>query len=60
VGWPEDVRFVNPSVIGTVTKAWKLRDVLCSRTCFWKKLSKSELDLFATELNAHHAAGETI
>ncbi|KAI6094412.1 hypothetical protein F5141DRAFT_1069656 [Pisolithus sp. B1] len=60
VGWPEDVRFSNPSAIGTVAEAWKLRDVLCSGTCFWKKLSKSELDLFATELNAHCVAGKTI
>ncbi|KAI6094287.1 hypothetical protein EDD16DRAFT_1503417, partial [Pisolithus croceorrhizus] len=60
VGWPEDVRFVNPSVIGTVAEAQKLRDMLCSGTCFWKKLSKSELDLFATELNAHRVASETI
>ncbi|KAI6114256.1 hypothetical protein F5141DRAFT_1002494, partial [Pisolithus sp. B1] len=60
VGWPEDVRFTNPSAIGTVAEAWKLRDVLHSRTCFWKKLSKSELDIFATELNAHHVASKTI
>ncbi|KAI6113198.1 hypothetical protein EDD16DRAFT_1704258 [Pisolithus croceorrhizus] len=60
VGWPEDVRFANPSAIGTVAEAWKLQDVLCSGTCFWKKLSKSELDLFATELNAHCVAGKTI
>ncbi|KAI6094693.1 hypothetical protein F5141DRAFT_1069206 [Pisolithus sp. B1] len=60
VGWPEDVRFTNPLAIGTVAEAWKLRDVLHSRTCFWKKLSKSELDIFATELNAHCVASKTI
>ncbi|KAI6100567.1 hypothetical protein F5141DRAFT_1009356, partial [Pisolithus sp. B1] len=60
VGWPEDVRFANPSAIGTVAEARKLQDTLHSGTCFWKKLSKSELDLFATELNACHVAGETI
>ncbi|KAI6125000.1 hypothetical protein EDD16DRAFT_1474647, partial [Pisolithus croceorrhizus] len=60
VGWPEDVRFMNPSVIGTVTEARKLRDALRSGTCFWKKLSKSELDLFATELNTRRVAGETV
>ncbi|KAI5996691.1 hypothetical protein EDD15DRAFT_2163317, partial [Pisolithus albus] len=60
VGWPEDTKFANPSVIGTVTEAQKIRDALHSGTCFWKKLSKSELDLFATELNARRAAGETV
>lgn len=60
VGWPEDVRFVNPSVIGTVTEARKIRDALRSGTCFWKKLSKSELDVFTAELNARRAAGETV
>ncbi|KAI5985881.1 hypothetical protein EDD15DRAFT_2373791 [Pisolithus albus] len=57
VGWPEDAKFANPSVIGTVAEARKIRDALRSGTCFWKKLSKSELDLFATELNARRAAG---
>ncbi|KAI6005545.1 hypothetical protein EDD15DRAFT_2135261, partial [Pisolithus albus] len=33
VGWPEDVRFVNPSVIGTVTEAQEIQDTLCSGTC---------------------------
>ncbi|KAI6118303.1 hypothetical protein F5141DRAFT_1000149 [Pisolithus sp. B1] len=60
VGWPEDVRFMNPSVIGTVAEAQKLRDVLHSGTCFWRKLSRSELDLFTTELNTCHAASKTI
>ncbi|KIK21553.1 hypothetical protein PISMIDRAFT_12179 [Pisolithus microcarpus 441] len=34
--------------------------IIKTGTCFWEKLSKSELDLFTTELNARCAAGETI
>ncbi|KAI6100044.1 hypothetical protein EDD16DRAFT_1452776, partial [Pisolithus croceorrhizus] len=33
VGWPEDVRFMNPSVIGTISEAQKLQDSLHSGTC---------------------------
>ncbi|KAI6014609.1 hypothetical protein BKA83DRAFT_4496475 [Pisolithus microcarpus] len=51
VGWPEGVKFANPSVIGTVVEARKLCDALRSGSCFWKRLSKNELDLFVTELN---------
>ncbi|KAI6018895.1 hypothetical protein BKA83DRAFT_4057608 [Pisolithus microcarpus] len=60
VGWPEGVKFANPSVIGTVAEARKLRDALRSGSCFWKKLSKNELELFVTELNTRRAAGETV
>ncbi|KAI6011557.1 hypothetical protein PISMIDRAFT_123097, partial [Pisolithus microcarpus 441] len=60
VGWPEGVKFANPSVIGTVVEARKLRDALHSGSCFWKRLSKNELDLFVTELNSHRMAGDTV
>ncbi|KIK16761.1 hypothetical protein PISMIDRAFT_15622 [Pisolithus microcarpus 441] len=29
-------------------------------SCFWKKLSKNEPDLFVTELNSRHVAGDTV
>ncbi|KAI6019243.1 hypothetical protein BKA83DRAFT_79241, partial [Pisolithus microcarpus] len=60
VGWPEGVKFANPSVIGTVVEARKLRDALHSGSCFWKKLSKNELDLFVTELNSRRVASDTV
>ncbi|KAI5989532.1 hypothetical protein EDD15DRAFT_2150284, partial [Pisolithus albus] len=60
VGWPEGVKFANPSMIGTVAEAHKLRDALCSGSCFWKKLSKNELELFVTELNTRRAASKTV
>ena len=60
VGWPEGVKFANPSTIGTVPEAHKLRDALRGGSCFWKKLSKSELEHFITDLDARRAAGETV
>ncbi|KIK29663.1 hypothetical protein PISMIDRAFT_89065, partial [Pisolithus microcarpus 441] len=60
VGWPEGVKFANPSVIGTVVEARKLCDALRSGSCFWKRLSKNELDLFVTELNSHRVASDTV
>ncbi|KIK10579.1 hypothetical protein PISMIDRAFT_20261 [Pisolithus microcarpus 441] len=60
VGWPEGVKFANPSVISTVVEARKLRDALRSGSCFWKRLSKNELDLFVTELNSRRVAGDTV
>ncbi|KAI6023280.1 hypothetical protein EDC04DRAFT_2900601 [Pisolithus marmoratus] len=60
VGWPDGVKFANPSAIGTVAEAQKLCNALHSGSSFWKKLSKNELELFITELNTHHAVGETM
>ncbi|KAI6113196.1 hypothetical protein EV401DRAFT_1867117, partial [Pisolithus croceorrhizus] len=60
VGWPKGVKFTNPSVISTVAEAQKLCDALHSGSCFWKKLSKNELELFVTELNTHCVARETV
>ncbi|KAI6002558.1 hypothetical protein EDC04DRAFT_2583640, partial [Pisolithus marmoratus] len=60
VGWPNGVKFTNPSTIGTVGEAQKLCDALHSGSCFWKKLSKNKLELFITELNTCHAAGKAV
>ena len=60
VGWPEGVKFANPSTIGTVPEARKLRDALRGGSCFWKKMSKSELELFITDLDARRTARETV
>ena len=60
VGWPEGVKFANPSTIGTVPEARKLQDALRGGSCFWKKMSKSELELFIADLDARRTAGETV
>ncbi|KAI6148042.1 hypothetical protein BKA82DRAFT_3979074, partial [Pisolithus tinctorius] len=49
VGWPTDVKFVNPSSIGVISKVIRLRDALCSSACFWKKLSKRERQEFSAQ-----------
>ncbi|KAI6040086.1 hypothetical protein EDC04DRAFT_2602733 [Pisolithus marmoratus] len=40
--------------------AQKLHDALHSGCCFWKKLSKNELEHFITELNTRHVAGKAV
>ena len=60
VGWPDGMKFANPSTISTVPEARKLRDALRGGSCFWKKMSKSELEMFITDLDARRAAGETV
>src|ERR1700678_1295692 len=39
IGWPADVRFQNPSGMGIVAEARKLRDSLLLGACQWKVMN---------------------
>ncbi|KIO07401.1 hypothetical protein M404DRAFT_23904 [Pisolithus tinctorius Marx 270] len=60
VGWPTDVKFVNPSSIGVISEVIRLRDALCSGACFWKKLSKCERQEFLAQWESRVTAGEAV
>jgi hypothetical protein len=60
VGWPADLKFANPSEIGTVSEIRKLRDRLKSGQCHWVKMSQSQLREHAAKLEALREAGQTI
>ncbi|KIN96911.1 hypothetical protein M404DRAFT_161846 [Pisolithus tinctorius Marx 270] len=60
VGWPTDVKFVNPSSIGIISEVIRLRDALRSGTCFWKKLSKRERQEFSAQWESRVIAGEAV
>ncbi|KAG0696204.1 hypothetical protein DFH29DRAFT_1004751 [Suillus ampliporus] len=60
VGWPQGVKFISPSNIGTVGDIRKLRDALKGRTCYWKALTQAEVKAHSAELEARHSAGEVV
>lgn len=60
IGWPEGVKFISPSNIGTVGDIRKLRDALKTRTCYWYALSPAEVKAHAAELDARRSAGEVV
>lgn len=60
LGWPSNVRFANPSDIGTVGEIRTLRDHLKSGHCHWKKLTRAELDEHAADLQSRREAGQTV
>ncbi|KAH7922363.1 hypothetical protein BV22DRAFT_976567, partial [Leucogyrophana mollusca] len=60
IGWPPDVPFVNPSLIGTVGAIRKLRDALKSGSCRWIRLNSREVEAHRMEVEAREQAGETV
>ncbi|KIN94170.1 hypothetical protein M404DRAFT_72877, partial [Pisolithus tinctorius Marx 270] len=60
VGWPTDIKFVNPSSIGVISEVIRLRDALRSGACFWKKLSKRERQEFSAQWESQVTAGEAV
>ncbi|KAG2063908.1 hypothetical protein BDR04DRAFT_1062380 [Suillus decipiens] len=60
VGWPQGVKFISPSNIGTVGEIRKLRDALKARTCYWAALTPAEVKLHTAELDACRSAGQVV
>ncbi|KAG1798703.1 uncharacterized protein BJ212DRAFT_1224462, partial [Suillus subaureus] len=60
VGWPQAVKFINPSSIGTVSKIRKLHDTLRAKTCYWSALTPAEVKAHTAALNVRRLAGEVI
>lgn len=60
VGWPMDLKFANPSEIGTVVEIRKLRNALRSGTCHWVKMSKAQLNAHIEDLKNRSNEGEAI
>ena len=60
LGWPKDVKFANPSEIGTVGDIRKLRDCLKSGQCHWVKLTQSQVDEHMADMQNRRDAGEII
>jgi hypothetical protein len=60
VGWPQGVKFISPSNIGTIGDIHKLRDGLRARTCYWIALSQAEVKAHSAELEARCSAGEVV
>ncbi|KAG1888190.1 hypothetical protein F4604DRAFT_1570108 [Suillus subluteus] len=60
VGWPDGVKFISPSNIGTIGDIRKLRDALKAHTCYWTTLSPAEVKAHASELATCRSAGEVI
>lgn len=60
IGWPDSIKFVSPSNIGTVGDIRKLRDALKARTCYWTVLTLAEAKAHTAELNVRRSAGEVI
>ncbi|KAG2034068.1 hypothetical protein BDR03DRAFT_825687, partial [Suillus americanus] len=60
VGWPDGVKFISPSNIGTVGDIRKLRDALKAHTCYWATLSPVEVKAHASKLATRCSAGEVV
>ena len=58
VGWPEAVKFANPSEIGTVDKIRKLRQALKVGNCKWVVQSRRQQAAHAEMLAAKVAASK--
>ncbi|KAG1843317.1 hypothetical protein F4604DRAFT_1938263 [Suillus subluteus] len=60
VGWPDGVKFISPSNIGTIGDIHKLWDALKACTCYWTTLSPAEVKAHASELATRRSAGEVV
>ncbi|KAJ7029132.1 hypothetical protein C8F04DRAFT_1265180 [Mycena alexandri] len=52
VGWPEEIEFLAPSVLGSVERLRPLYDALVAGTCRWEKMSASRLEAHKAEVAA--------
>jgi hypothetical protein len=59
-GWPLDGGVVSPAHITNTVDMRKLRNMLKSGECRWKKLTESEVQAHADEMEARRANGEVI
>jgi hypothetical protein len=59
-GWPNDLKFANPSEIGTVGEVRKLRDALKSGQCHWQKLTRLQIADHVADLQRRREAGQTV
>lgn len=59
-GWPQSVKFISPSNIGTVAEIRKLRDALKAHTCYWAVLTPGEVKTHSAKLDARCSAGEVV
>lgn len=59
-GWPIDLKFANPSEIGTVGEVRKLRDALKSGQCHWQKLTRLQIADHVADLQRRREAGQTV
>ena len=57
VGWPKNVKFINPSGIGTVGEIRKLRDALKASECHWVKLTRAEIAAHTQQLTERRQQG---
>ncbi|KAG1894666.1 uncharacterized protein F5891DRAFT_961189 [Suillus fuscotomentosus] len=60
VGWPEGVKFISPSNIGTVSEIRKLCDVLKAQTCYWAALTPAEVKIHSAKLDVCRSAGQVV
>lgn len=59
-GWPDDVKFANPSEIGTVGEIRRLRGHLKSGQCHWVKMTPSQIKEHAAKLESLREAGQAV
>ncbi|KAG2090399.1 uncharacterized protein F5147DRAFT_542768, partial [Suillus discolor] len=60
VGWPQGVKFISPSSIGTVGEIRKLRDMLRAKACHWSALTPAEVKAHTAALDVRCLAGEVV
>jgi hypothetical protein len=60
LGWPTSIKFANPSEIGTVDKIQRLCQVLKVSECKWVIQLHWQQAIYAENLAAKEAAGETV
>ncbi|KAG2036153.1 hypothetical protein BDR03DRAFT_842823, partial [Suillus americanus] len=60
VGWPDGVKFISPSNIGTIGDIRKLWDALKAHTCYWTTLLPVEVKAYASKLSMRRSAGEVV
>jgi hypothetical protein len=59
-GWPLDGGVVSPAHITNTADMRKLRNALKSGECRWKKLTTSEVEAHADDIEARRANGEVV
>ena len=57
VGWPDDVKFINPASLTNVDDLRKLRHALRTQACHWVKLSDREVRQHTESIEQREISG---
>jgi len=60
VGWPDDVKFINPASLTNIDDLRKLRQVLRTQACHWVKLSDREVRQHTESIKQREVSGACV